>query len=416
MKFKRILPFLFVAVSFISCTKNEENKAIIWTDIVEFASYAELFNATHADNKVVVVYKKDPAMLLPPEKNEIVPDIVIGSWLKNADVRKNFKSVDFFFDEEKISKNSFYRQLLDYGRINDKQYLLPVCFNLPAVIYDRKNAGLLSPSPMITVNAIMDKGIEFNRKNKNGNFTAIGFSPVWFPDFMYIMTKLNGASYMQKGVTFSWNDEAVKKSVDRIMAWGEESGVDSPSAQNFQFRYLYMPGYRSVSIDRCLFAYMNSNGLFSMNSAQSANISFKWISQDGRIPIEDDIVTLGIYRKLVTSPAAEEFIAWFMQEENQVKLLERTKKLNLDTINFGIAGGFSSLKDVNEKSYPALYRELLGNLPPADYLSVPDMLPVQWMSLKTNVIIPYLVDRTSGTSTDDIKLENRVAEWSKQFY
>ena len=91
--------------------------------------------------------------------------------------------------------------------------------------------------------------------------------------------------------------------------------------------------------------------------------------------------------------------------------------MKLDSVNFGIAGGFSSLHDVNEKYYPAFYRQLLGNMPPEEYLTLPNILPYRWESLKANVILPYLLDSTNTNgSKNNSTLEERITEWTKQFY
>ena len=91
--------------------------------------------------------------------------------------------------------------------------------------------------------------------------------------------------------------------------------------------------------------------------------------------------------------------------------------MKLDTVNFGIAGGFSSLKVVNEKYYPNFYRQLLGNLPSEEYLSMPKILPHSWNNLKANVIIPYLTETTNTDSQKEpATLQERISDWTKQFF
>ena len=124
---------------FCSCAAKEAKIATIWTDVPSLVSYAELFNASHEDVKVVVVYKKSVASAMPPAKDEEEPDLVLGSWLKNSGTRRYFSTLDYVLSEQKISRSSFYKQLIDYGEINEKQYLLPVSFNLPAIIYSKSS-------------------------------------------------------------------------------------------------------------------------------------------------------------------------------------------------------------------------------------------------------------------------------------
>ena len=178
-----------------------------------------------------------------------------------------------------------------------------------------------------------------------------------------------------------------------------------------------MPTYRQVTSDRCLFAYTTSDKLFTLTDAQSSSISFRWFVQNDMIPVEDNILTMGLYKASENSAQAKEFMRWFLKEETQQKLIERTENMKLDSVNFGIAGGFSSIRNVNEKYYPAFYRQLLGNMPPEEYFTLPNILPYRWESLKENVILPYLEDMTNTNGAkNNASLEERITEWTKQFY
>ena len=68
----------------VCCTRPEE-PLVIWTDNASLVSYAEAFNAAHADSKAVVLYREHSFRSLPPAKDEQEPDLVIASWLKNSD-------------------------------------------------------------------------------------------------------------------------------------------------------------------------------------------------------------------------------------------------------------------------------------------------------------------------------------------
>ena len=101
LNFAKSLQCLFLAlIGFLcfSCNSPYEDPIIIWTNRSEFASYVELFNASQDDCKAIVVYKENPSESFPIAKDETPPDIVIGPWLKNETVRKNFISLDYLFD------------------------------------------------------------------------------------------------------------------------------------------------------------------------------------------------------------------------------------------------------------------------------------------------------------------------------
>lgn len=416
---KKFLAVIAALISLLlaSCKNSGSKPLIIWTDNAEIVSYVELFNATHEDISAFAVYKNEAARSLPPAKDELTPDLVVGSWLKNSATRKYFQPLDYLFQEKSLNRTLFYKQLLEYGQINDKQYLIPISFNLPAMIFSKKNEGFVKSEHFLNLEQIRTFSTAFNKKNKNGTYTAMGYAPSWDTDFMYLVTKLYGAAYHEKGTSFIWNEKAMETSISEMRQWTIARNSSTSAEQNFQFRYLYMPGYKQVATTRCLFSYTTSDKLFTLTDAQITDLSFRWIEQDNKIPVEDNILTIGLYKKSEHSAQAEEFISWFMKTETQQLLIERTEKMKLDTVNFGIAGGFSTLREVNEKFYPAFYRHLLGNMPPEQFITLPNILPYRWNSLKSNVIIPYLKDNTKTENSGAVQsLEERIAEWTKQFY
>ncbi|MBO4404691.1 MAG: extracellular solute-binding protein [Treponema sp.] len=405
------------ATLFFSCSSGEERPLVIWTDNFSFASYVELFNSLGGKTKAIVVYKENPASSLPPAKDELQPDLVIGSYLKNSSIRRYFSPLDFLFEDGRISRSAYYSQLLDYGVVNGKQYVLPVSFNIPAVIYNSRNADFVKTEHLLTLEQMKEFSAGFNSVNQSGSYTAMGWGNSWEKDFIYEATKLNGASYVEKGNSFSWNSEAVNYTLDFLKNWTSSVNTDTTTEQNFQFRYLYMPRYRQVSTTRCLFAYTTSDRFFALTESQKEGLEFCWLGNNGTIPVEDSIVCMGLYKSSSRTKAAEDFISWFFSTDSQRNMLERREKMNLDTVSFGIAGGFSSLKSTNENIFPVFYRNLLGNLPGEKNLVVPRMLPLRWESLKERVIIPYLTESVNtNAQIAPLSLEERINNWTKQFY
>jgi hypothetical protein len=82
--------------------------------------------------------------------------------------------------------------------------------------------------------------------------------------------------------------------------------------------------------------------------------------------------------------------------------------------SFGISGGFSAMRSVTEQIFPQFYLGLLGHMPPAEFLSPPNILPVNWMAMKERVILPYLRDRARQPNQEGIeRLERRIADWQR---
>ena len=424
---------LAVTLIFSSCGNKKNEPLIIWTDIPEFASYAELFNKEHNDAKAVVIFKQEPARSMPPLEDEIQPDLVVSSWLKNSSTRKYFLPLDYMFSGGLLQKSEFYSKLLDYGLMNSKQYLLPVSFNLDAVMFRKKNETLVTDDHFITLDGIKKLSAEFNKKNEDGSFECMGFAPSWDGDFLYLASRMNGASYVEKKEHFGWDADALKNTAEYMKAWTQQCDSDTETELNFQFKYLYMPKYKQFSADRCFFAFIKSSDLFMLTEEQFSGLTYRWVGEEGRIMVEDDIVTMGLCKFAEHKDAAQKFMEWFYTESVQKKLLERQDSLKLDSISFGIAGGFSSLVKVNANVYPLRYRSLLENLPMGEYLSCPNILSPRWPSLKEKVVIPYLLDCVqvkkvaaesagAGQGSSEPKqkpirtIEQRISAWEREAF
>mgnify|MGYP002862168764 CR=1 FL=1 len=402
-----------------SCSRSgglSEHPAVIWTDRPELASYVELFNVSQNKAKAVVVYKSRLANSLPPAKDEARPDVIIGSWLKNVHIKKNFAPLNPLFIKGQFDPDMVYQPLLDYGKSAGRQYLLPLSFNLPVVIFSVRNMQLLPDSYMLTPDEIRDTAAAFNVKNDHDIYTKMGFAPSWDSEFLYTVAKLNGAHFKEKANTFIWDKESLEKTVDYIRDWTKSANTSTAAEQDFAFKYLYTPKYRQVDSGRCLFAYGTSSSLFSISYEQLGSIDFRWVQKDEQIPVEDSIVMVGIYRHSFNNAPAKAFLLWLFQEETQKQLLERAASMKLSSADFGIAGGFSSLRDVTERVFPLYYRTLLGNLPPENALQAPHSFPTRWTSLRDRTIIPYLEEATKTDSKKAVlPIEERINSWSKQF-
>lgn len=407
------------AFSFFSCSPTSErnNPIVIWTDNEELASYVELFNATH-DTQAVIIYKKEAIRALPPAKDEQIPDLVIASALKTENVRKYFSPLEFIFGESKLTRDAFYSKLLEYGKVKGTQYLLPVSFNLPTMVFSKNNASYITDDHIIMLEDIKTASEKFNSKNEAGTtYLTMGYAPSWDENFLYNITKLKGASYKEDEKVFSYDENALQQVIQYCKNWTTSENESTATEQNFQFKYLYMHKFNQLSTDKCLFAYMPSNEFFTQNQNESSAKSFRWLSDGEHIMVEDNIVSLGLYKKARHPQKAKIFMQWLFSKNTQKQLIERMKKMNLTTPQFGIVGGFSSIKEVNDTIFPIYYRELLENLPMENYLSVPNSLPARWDSIKSRIIIPYLIESIDTRDAHEVKtLEQRIDTWTKQAF
>ena len=413
-----VLVLVFIGLLF-GC-KKKDSTIVIWTNRPEFASYVELFNSTHQDMKAVVVYKENPSASLPPQKNEVPPDLIVGPWLKNSSTKNYYSPLDKMFakdeNDDGLDRTIFYPQLLEYGVVNEKQYFLPISYNLPAMVCLKDNEELLPHQHVLTLDAIKECAAEFNSTDKYGDFSTIGFAPSWDYDFVYEASKILGAGYEQEENGFKWNDYGLNATVEYMRKWTEEVNQSTTLEQNFMFNYLYMPKYRWVSTKKCLMAFMTSDELFSLSNELSQNLTFRWLITDAeKFPVEDGIVLMGMYKKSRNKKLAEQFFYWFNSMDTQQALIERSEKMNLDSKSFGITGGFSCIKEVNITVFPSHYRVLLENLPTEENMEFGSVLPSRWKDIKEKVFIPYFSQRcdTDSNPEEYTTLEDLIADYNR---
>jgi ABC-type glycerol-3-phosphate transport system substrate-binding protein len=404
---------LFIALTafsiLASCGSWRSDTAVLWTDRPEFAFYAEQFNASQDRYKVEALYFESPAQKLTGSGE--YPDIAAAGWLKSASTRVLFSPLDSIFkDKDGISKNSFYPRLLSLGNIDGKQYLLPVAFNIPALVFSRDYSQSMSNPFTIEMEEIMEKGKAYNLET-NGVYTRMGFSPSWNDEFLFTTATLFNTGFREASPV-AWDPQALEKAMIWIQLWIAEANTSIQAEDDFAFKYLYEPEAKLVSSGRILFAYMDSSRFFTLAQERRAALNFRWIAENEIIPLDEKTIYFGIHKKARAREAALAFAKWFFRTDTQRLLLESGRNKRLNETSFGISGGFSAMRTVTEQIFPQFYPSLLGRMPPESFLSPPNILPRNWMVIKERVILPYLRERIRSSSREEIRsLEKRIAEW-----
>ena len=404
--YRFIASLALLLVSLNSCNLGGSNKAVLWTDRPEFAFYAEYFNASQDRYKVEVRYFESPAqkMTVPGE----YPDIVAAKWLKSASVRTNFKSLDNVLSREQYA--SFYPRLLSMGNFDGRQYLLPVSFNIPAMIFAQDFSHPLSNPFTIEMTEIKERSKEYNTET-DGVFTKMGFSLSSNDEFLFVAAALFGTEFREAS-PIAWENHALEQSVKWIQQWITEANTSIQMEDDFAYKYFSDPPDKLVNSGRILFIYMNSSGFFTLPEERRTNLDFRWIASEEKIPLDELRVDYGIHKKTKAGKAAEAFTVWFFNAETQKLLLEAAKSKRLQESSFGIAGGFSAMKIVTEQVFPLFYPGLLGHMPQENFLSPANILPRNWMTIKERVILPYLRERIRHSAREEIRpLERRIADW-----
>lgn len=381
--------FLLAAFLLTACSKKNE-PLVLWTNKVEFVSYCELYNSLQNDVKIIPLYQKAHGQKI---------DIVAGSYIQSGIKEKKFAPLNSLIKGKgPLNKDDFYSALLKNGSLNERQYLLPVSFNLPALVFNTANYDAVREYNMLSWADIQTLSKKFNAQNKSGAYTAMGFGPLWSDDFLYLIFKTDGIFFDVQNDTILYSENAFKKTADEIDEWVRNVNGSAENEQDFAFKYLYMPFYNQVHSGRCLFSHATSTQIMALSGDQLSNLDFKWICNNGKIQAEDDAVMIGIDSKSRRKAEAKKFIVWLLNEDSQKKMLDRKFKMNLETATFGIAGGFSSLQNVNRRLFPLYYKALLSNVPDESSIAAPGTFSEDWAEIKEKVLLPFIADymRKSG--------------------
>lgn len=409
MKNLRILGLvIIIAASFNAC-RDGSDTAVLWTDRTEFAFYAEYFNAAQDKYKVEVRYFDSPAQKL--SEGAEPPDIAAASWLRSAAVKTHFRRLDSLLSKKGgLDRSAFYAQLLALGAIDNRQYLLPVNYNIPAIVFTRESGANHSSPFTIGFDEIKERGKAFNVTARD-TFSRIGFSPLSNIEFLFLAATLFGANF-HEAAPIAWDPLALDQAVTWIQQWITETNTSIQMEDDFASRFFFEPPENLVNSGHVMYIHMNSSRFFTLPEERRANLDFRWIVANEMIPLAETSVYYGIHRKTKAVKAAEAFTRWFFSAETQRMLLDEKKRMQLNHTSFGIAGGFSAMRTVTEQVFPQFYPGLLGRVPPDNFLAPANILPQNWPAIKEWVILPYLQDRVRLSEQDETRsLERRLIDW-----
>jgi ABC-type glycerol-3-phosphate transport system substrate-binding protein len=329
--------------------------------------------------------------------------------MKNVSTRKMFKPLDGFFKDNPSVRNAFYPRLLAAGNIDGKQYLLPVSFNAPVVIFEKNKGEQLSSPFTIDFNEMKNIGKAYNTSSR-GVYTRMGFSPSWDDNFLYIIAVLFNTSF-REDTPLEWDAAALERAIQFADEWNREANTGIHAVEDFSFKYFYTPSEKLAQSGRILFTYMDSDSFFTIAEDQRNTLDFRWLTERDIIPLAERSVFIGLVKKGKSPKAANAFLHWFFQTETQHGFLEKSHVYRLNETSFGISGGFSALRPVTELVFPRFYPGLLGRMPPEDFLTPANILPGDWTEMKERVILPYLHDKVRQPDGDVNSLERRLADW-----
>ena len=356
------------------CGLIERQIVVLSTNLPEFAAYVEVYNSSSRKYRVELAYEAVPQDI--PASAGSVSDVVVSEGLAAQHVIDGFEALDDLLTDGGIDGAQFYQDLLDVGRLEQETRVLPVAFNLPAVVFSPNLTAEMVNVSLIALDGLRELSAAFNR-SEGHSLVSEGFSPLWNEDFFYYTCVLFGARFRAaEDSILVWDDSALVASVEYIRGWIEDvnGGVARDTA--FSAKYFTVPMYKLVADGRVRFWLSTSERLFAVSQEIREELDFCWLSHERRIPVEDNIVWAGVPASAGNKRGARDFLSWLFGLETQRKILQIGLEKRLRV--FGVADGFSSVREVNERELPQRYPALVGKVPEASLLVFPERLPAVW--------------------------------------
>lgn len=403
-RLRTVLLTVMTVVLLLSCAQVP---VVLWTDVAELAPAVEAFNAAQELRVVELVYVPDIPTRLRLEPS--APDLVISQFIEDQSTAQMFQPLDGLVRRE-IGRTQFYDQLLETGRRNGRQLLLPVSFNMPLIYF---------PEPVLPIDRVLTLGSgelrsraeQFNR-GTGERWTHLAFSPVWNQQFLYQYFRALGLHPTENaGGLPGWDPSVVAQGLSEVAGWIEQTSGSLSLNLDFAERYLYAPELTLVRSQRIAYGYSRSDQFLSLTEEQRAGLGYRWYAEDGVIEVLEDVVFAAVPQDARNVPGAQEFLVYLFDESHQSAIMEQGLEKQIDW--FGIAGGFSSLWRVTERSMELLYPELSGMIPPRRSLSFPPPSPRHWGSLVEQTIEPWLLREATGMPQPR-NLEAAVRAWLLQ--
>jgi len=380
-----------------SCDQSANRVSTLWTNVPEMASAVEKFNASQREWQLLVEYQEDPAALLIAPG--VKADLVIARGLSSSAVKDRMVSLDFLFDGGNLAKASFYQRSLEAGQQNDRIKLLPLSIDFPVLVYSKTALPAL-PGFSVSVDDLKGLNEGFNGQTTPKGQRRLAFSPRW-DGFAITFLQWSGANF-QEGFqgTLSWNS-SLNAGLTTLQSW--PPGWNE--ASDFQRKYLQVDPSSLLVSGRIQFSASTLAGFFNRPWKERKDLDFRFLDQGGRALATETTVWAGIPSSSLTRGAGERFLAWFFQTETQNRLI---RQFHTDEDrNFGLAQGISSLTAANSGALVEVFPELAGRLPTAEQVTFWPALPLDWSTLKSTVLRPWLDAPKADESALKVALEKQ---------
>ena len=375
--------------------EKADQRVVLWTDRPEFAAYAQAFNSAQNEYVVEVVYKDSPASALKSKKAGRW-DVAIGPFLNSVSLNDTFIPLENLFADGTVDKAQFYQNALEKGIQDGHQMLLPLSFNVPAFIFQSGKIKQEYDSFALAPDSFSAICLDFNKAKSRHAKSA--FSPLWNPESLFFFSILSPGLCSQFEAGTEVRQQDVEIGLDQIRQQIKDLDGGIKAEAKFREKYLYKNPLELLDSGHIFFWYGDVGSFYTLPADRRQNLDFRYyLNVDGKVSACEDMLWLGVPKKGGNTKGAVAFIQWLMNPEVQQNLILKAREMGIRS--FGLAGGFSAMKTVNEDALPQIYPFINTFIPLEEYLAFPDSCPPDWYAFKNGAVIPYLVQECSAEET-----------------
>ncbi len=398
-----------LAVTGAACSRPDP-VVQLWSDRAELAAYVDAFNAAQGPVRVELTYVAQPAALLAG--GAAAPDLILAAGLASPELHRLLAPIGRLLAGH-LATEDYFPALLASGAAGGRQITLPFSFNLPVAVFARAVTPPEIDQFLLPVEELRRLGAEFDEPAQRpdgahaadapGQVTAqwagrIGFSPLWNMEVVHLLARTRGGGFAATAEgTVAIDREQLAATMAAVHDWLRSAPGGVAGQHQFIDTFFHRPPYQLVLAGR-IRLYVSDIASFARLPEQKRELlDFRWLSVDGVIPVLDAHRSFAVPAAADNPAGAAVFLRWITRPEIQAHLLEAPTFGWLR--NFGLVGGFPALRAVSERVLPRSHAFLIGRLPDANLLRMPDPPPVDWALAKEQVISPWLRGAATAGAT-----------------
>ena len=178
------------------------------------------------------------------------------------------------------------------------------------MIFPSTDSDQIASSVTLEVDELRRMAVEFG-SDPFGDGTRMAFSARWDGAVAYLFTRFFDVDFRETDEALAaWNEVRLQETLNYIRAWSKEVNGGSEQEDAFQSTYLYDPGYRLVADERIRFAHMGLDDYLHVPGEIRERLDFRWLSHNGSIPVDEDMVFVGRMRSARNRRAADAFLSF----------------------------------------------------------------------------------------------------------